>query len=299
MNALSSLDVIAKPKWLRAVIPSGEKYHFIKDKRATLKLATVCEEARCPNIGECWASGTATFMVMGDSCTRGCRFCSVMTKKYPDPLDPLEPLKLAETLQELSLDYVVITTVDRDDLEDQGAYHIKACIEKVQELNSAMLIEILMPDFQGRLDLVNKIIQAQPAVYAHNIETVERLTPRVRDRRAGYQQSLDVLDYIKKQNKTNYTKSSIMLGLGESEAEVLQTMRDLRSIDVDFLTLGQYLRPSLHQLKVVEYIHPDVFDFFREEGLRLGFKYVASGPLVRSSYKAAEFFIKSIMKPLN
>ena len=162
-----------------------------------------------------------------------------MTKKYPDPLDPLEPLKLAETLQELSLDYVVITTVDRDDLEDQGAYHIKACIEKVQELNSAMLIEILMPDFQGRLDLVNKIIQAQPAVYAHNIETVERLTPRVRDRRAGYQQSLDVLDYIKKQNKTNYTKSSIMLGLGESEAEVLQTMRDLRSIDVDFLTLGQ------------------------------------------------------------
>ena len=217
--------------------------------------------------------------------------------KYRDPLDPLEPLKLA--LQELSLDYVVITTVDRDDLEDQGAYHIKACIEKVQELNSAMLIEILMPDFQGRLDLVNKIIQAQPAVYAHNIETVERLTPRVRDRRAGYQQSLDVLDYIKKQNKTNYTKSSIMLGLGESEAEVLQTMRDLRSIDVDFLTLGQYLRPSLHQLKVVEYIHPDVFDFFREEGLRLGFKYVASGPLVRSSYKAAEFFIKSIMKPLN
>ena len=202
-------------------------------------------------------------------------------------------------MQELSLDYVVITTVDRDDLEDQGAYHIKACIEKVQELNSAMLIEILMPDFQGRLDLVNKIIQAQPAVYAHNIETVERLTPRVRDRRAGYQQSLDVLDYIKKQNKTNYTKSSIMLGLGESEAEVLQTMRDLRSIDVDFLTLGQYLRPSLHQLKVVEYIHPDVFDFFREEGLRLGFKYVASGPLVRSSYKAAEFFIKSIMKPLN
>ena len=194
---------------------------------------------------------------------------------------------------------MVITTVDRDDLEDQGAYHIKACIEKVQELNSAMLIEILMPDFQGRLDLVNKIIQAQPAVYAHNIETVERLTPRVRDRRAGYQQSLDVLDYIKKQNKTNYTKSSIMLGLGESEAEVLQTMRDLRSIDVDFLTLGQYLRPSLHQLKVVEYIHPDVFDFFREEGLRLGFKYVASGPLVRSSYKAAEFFIKSIMKPLN
>ena len=227
-----------------------------------MKLATVCEEARCPNIGECWASGTATFMVMGDSCTRGCRFCSVMTKKYPDPLDPLEPLKLAETLQELFLDYVVITTVDRDDLEDQGACHIRACIEKVQELNSTMLVEILMPDFQGQLDLVAEIIQAQPTVYAHNIETVERLTPRVRDRRAGYQQSLDVLDYIKKQNKTNYTKSSIMLGLGESEAETLQTMRDLRSIDVDFLTLGQYLRPSLHQLKVIEYIHPDVFDFF-------------------------------------
>ena len=296
MDSLYSLNTVSKPKWLKAVIPSGEKYHFIKNKRTSLKLATVCEEARCPNIGECWASGTATFMVMGDSCTRGCRFCSVMTKKYPDPLDPLEPLKLAETLQELSLDYVVITTVDRDDLEDQGAYHIKACIEKVQELNSAMLIEILMPDFQGRLDLVNKIIQAQPAVYAHNIETVERLTPRVRDRRAGYQQSLDVLDYIKKQNKTNYTKSSIMLGLGESEAETLQTMRDLRSIDVNFLTLGQYLRPSLHQLKVVEYIHPDTFDFFRKEGLKMGFKYVASGPLVRSSYKAAEFFIQSMIK---
>ena len=224
MHTLSSLNTTPKPKWLKAVIPSGEKYHFIKNKRTSLKLATVCEEARCPNIGECWASGTATFMVMGDSCTRGCRFCSVMTKKYPDPLDPLEPLKLAETLQELFLDYVVITTVDRDDLEDQGACHIRACIEKVQELNSTMLVEILMPDFQGQLDLVAEIIQAQPTVYAHNIETVERLTPRVRDRRAGYQQSLDVLDYIKKQNKTNYTKSSIMLGLGESEAETLQTI---------------------------------------------------------------------------
>jgi lipoic acid synthetase len=291
-----SVALARKPSWLKAVIPAGEKYQFIKQKRKTLKLATVCEEARCPNIGECWSSGTATFMIMGDSCTRGCRFCSVMTKKYPDALDPLEPLKLGETLAEMRLDYVVITTVDRDDLVDQGSRHTRACIEKVQELNPNMLIEILMPDFRGDLQLVDEIIYARPAVMAHNIETVENLTPTVRDKRAGYRQSLKVLEYIKKKNSTHYTKSSIMLGFGEKQEEVLQTMKDLRGVGVDFFTLGQYLRPTKHQLKVSQYIPPAMFDFYRDEGLKMGFRYVASGPLVRSSYKAAEFFIKSIVK---
>ncbi len=285
-----------KPSWLKVAIPSGEKYHFIKQKRKSLNLATVCEEARCPNIGECWSSGTATFMVMGDSCTRGCRFCSVITKKYPESLDPLEPLKLAETLAQMNLDYVVITTVDRDDLIDQGAQHIRDCIEKVQEFNPDMLVEILMPDFRGELGLVDKIIDSRPAVMAHNIETVERLTPRVRDRRATYRQSLRVLEYIKNKNLMHYTKSSIMLGFGESKKEVLQTMNDLRGVGVDFFTLGQYLRPTKHQLEVNEYVLPSVFDFYRDEGLKMGFRYVASGPLVRSSYKAAEFFLRSIIR---
>ena len=287
--------VLAKPNWLKAPFPSGEKYSFIKQKRIKLNLATVCEEAKCPNIGECWSSGTATFMVMGDSCTRGCRFCSVKTKKYPDPLDPLESLNLANTLSELNLKYVVITTVDRDELPDQGALHIQDCIKKVQELNPQLLIEILMPDFRGEQELIDKVIAANPAVLAHNIETVERLTSRVRDRRAGYKQSLNVLKYIKQKDKTSYTKSSIMLGLGETQEEVLKTMQDLREINVDFLTLGQYLRPSAHQLKVQEYIHPSLFKFYETQGLKMGFKYVASGPLVRSSYKAAEFFIRSIL----
>lgn len=291
-----NVAVAKKPEWLKVAIPSGEKYHFIKQKRKQLKLATVCEEARCPNIGECWSSGTATFMVMGDSCTRGCRFCSVMTKKYPDALDPLEPLKLGETLSQMDLDYVVITTVDRDDLADQGAKHIRQCIEKVQELNPNMLIEILMPDFRGDFKLVDEVRYANPAVMAHNIETVEKLTPYVRDKKAGYQQSLRVLEYIKKKSLAQYTKSSIMLGFGETEVEVLQTMKDLRKIDVDFFTLGQYLRPTKHQLKVNQYIPPSVFNFYRDEGLKMGFQYVASGPLVRSSYKAAEFFIKSIIR---
>lgn len=291
-----NVAIARKPRWLKAVIPSGEKYHFIKQKRKSLNLATVCEEAKCPNIGECWSSGTATFMVMGDTCTRGCSFCSVMTKKYPKPLDPLEPLKLGETLTEMKLDYVVITTVDRDDLIDQGARHIRDCIEKVQELNPEMLIEILMPDFRGDLELVDEIIYANPAVMAHNIETVSRLTPSVRDKRAGYKQSLKVLEYIKNKNSAYYTKSSIMLGFGEEQAEVLETMRDLRSVGVDFFTLGQYLRPTNHQLKVTHYVPPASFDFYRDEGLAMGFRYVASGPLVRSSYKAAEFFIKSVVR---
>lgn len=287
---------LKKPNWLKVTLPTGQKYSFIKQKSTNLKLATVCEEARCPNIGECWSSGTATFMVMGKDCTRGCRFCSVNTMKYPEPLDPLEPTNLAETLLELNLSYVVVTTVDRDDLIDQGSSHIKKCIQKVQELNPNLLVEILMPDFRGDLTLVDKILEARPEVYAHNIETVERLTPTVRDRKANYKQSLSILEYIKQQGATNYTKSSIMLGLGEEKQEVLQTMEDLRKIDVDFLTLGQYLRPTKHQLKVADYIHPEIFSYYENEGIEMGFKYVASGPLVRSSYKAAEFFIQSIIK---
>lgn len=289
---------LPKPPWLKVKLPGGAKYNFIKSKSEKLNLATVCQEARCPNIGECWSSGTATFMIMGDVCTRGCRFCSVKTAKRPASLDNAEPKNLAKTLAELDLNYVVITTVDRDDLADQGADHISKCIHSTQHLNPDLLIEVLIPDFRGNHQLLEKVCQAKPAVIAHNIETVDRLTKKVRDRRAGYWQSIKVLEYVKLTHPGIYTKSSIMLGLGESSLEVIQAMEDLRKVKVDFLTLGQYLKPRAGLLDVVEYIHPDKFDFYKTQGLKMGFKYVASGPLVRSSYRAGEFFISSIIKNL-
>ena len=281
-----------KPKWLKVPFPGGKRYSWIKDQVQDFNLSTVCEEARCPNIGECWNGGTATFMLMGDICTRGCRFCSVNTAKMPDPLDSEEPHKIAETLTKMNLSYVVFTTVDRDELPDQGATHIAQCIRIAQKANPDLLIEILMPDFRGEMDLVQHVIDAKPAVLAHNVETVERLTSKVRDPRAGYQQSLDVLDYIKKQNSKHYTKSSIMLGLGETHDEIVQTMEDLRKIDVNFLTLGQYLQPSRRHLEVERFVTPKEFKEFESIGESMGFEYVASGPLVRSSYKAAEFYIE-------
>lgn len=284
-----------KPTWLKVKIPSGEKYQWIKQQRSQLQLATVCEEANCPNIGECWSSGTATFMVMGDTCTRGCNFCSVKTSRTPAALDNFEPIKLASTLLHMGLDYVVLTTVDRDDLADQGALHIRRCIETVQEYNPQLKIEILMPDFRGETKLVDQIIAAKPAVLAHNVETVERLTKKVRDKRAGYKQSLRVLEHIKQQEPKAYTKSSLMVGLGETTEEIVQAMQDLRSVGTDFLTLGQYLQPNMRKMQVNAYIHPETFEYYKQEGLKLGFRYVASGPLVRSSYKAAEQFIHGLL----
>ena len=281
-----------KPPWLKVPFPGGERYSWIKKRAANLNLSTVCEEANCPNIGECWNGGTATFMLMGDTCTRGCRFCSVKSAKNPGALDAEEPKKLAETVKNLALKYVVLTTVDRDDLPDQGASHIARCIRSTQRACPEMLIEMLMPDFQGKIELVQQVINARPAVLAHNLETVRSLTGKVRDSRASYDQSLDVLRYLKQQCPDGYTKSSLMLGVGESRTETLQAMKDLRDAGVDFLTIGQYLQPSKKHLKVEKFMHPDEFDELALQGDKMGFEYVASGPLVRSSYKAAEFYIE-------
>jgi lipoic acid synthetase len=282
----------SKPSWLKVRAPGGERYTAIKHQARALGLHTVCEEAHCPNIGECWSSGTATFMVMSDICTRGCRFCAVNTKRIGPPLDLEEPTKLAATIAAMGLDYVVITSVNRDDLADQGALHFASCIHEIQSTSPDTMIEVLIPDFQGRTDLIQHVVDAGPEVIAHNIETVQRLTPTVRDPRAGYQQSLAVLQAIKTADNTRYTKSSIMVGLGETEAEVIATMADLRAVGTDFLTLGQYLKPSNKHLAVEAFIPPAQFDRYRELGEGLGFRYVASGPLVRSSYKAGEFFIR-------
>ena len=292
MSATTTRLSPKKPPWLKVPFPGGESYSWIKKRAANLNLSTVCEEANCPNIGECWNGGTATFMLMGDTCTRGCRFCSVKSAKNPGALDPEEPKKLAETVKNLALKYVVLTTVDRDDLPDQGASHIARCIRSTQRACPEMLIEMLMPDFQGKTELVQQVINARPAVLAHNLETVRSLTDRVRDSRASYDQSLDVLRYLKQQCPDGYTKSSLMLGVGESRTETMQAMKDLRDVGVDFLTIGQYLQPSKKHLKVEKFMHPDEFDELALQGDKMGFEYVASGPLVRSSYKAAEFYIE-------
>ena len=292
MSTTTTRLSVKKPPWLKVPFPGGERYSWIKKRAANLNLNTVCEEAKCPNIGECWNGGTATFMLMGDTCTRGCRFCSVKTAKIPGALDTEEPRKLAGTVKNMDLRYVVLTTVDRDDLPDQGASHIARCIRSTQRACPEMLIEMLMPDFQGNTELVQQVINARPAVLAHNLETVRRLTPKVRDSRAGYDQSLDVLRYLKQHCPEGYTKSSLMLGVGERRAETLQAMEDLRDVGVDFLTIGQYLQPTKKHLKVENFVHPDEFNELARLGDKMGFEYVASGPLVRSSYKAAEFYIE-------
>ena len=292
MTTVPAKHYLKKPPWLKVPFPGGDRYSWIKSRSTRLNLSTVCEEANCPNIGECWNGGTATFMLMGDTCTRGCRFCAVKSAKYPPALDADEPSKLAGTINKMNLNYVVLTTVNRDDLPDQGASHISQCIKSTQKKSPRLLIEMLMPDFRGEKELIQKIIDASPAVLAHNLETVRRLTPEVRDYRADYEQSLEVLRYLKSNCPKGYTKSSLMLGLGESRSEILQAMEDMRDAGVDFLTIGQYLQPTRKHLKVVKFLHPDEFNELGQIGDELGFDYVASGPLVRSSYKAAEFYIE-------
>ncbi|ORY02221.1 radical SAM superfamily [Basidiobolus meristosporus CBS 931.73] len=289
------------PPWLKTEIPVGSNFTNIKKNLRDLKLHTVCEEARCPNIGDCWGGGehqtaTATIMLMGDECTRGCRFCSVKTNRKPKALDINEPENTAEAISKWGLDYVVLTSVDRDDLPDSGAEHFASTIKKIKEKASHILVECLTGDFLGNLDHVAIVAKSGLDVYAHNMETVEGLTPYVRDRRAKYRQSLAVLEHAKKTVPTLFTKTSIMLGLGETDEEVLQTMKDLRAVDVDCLTLGQYMRPTKRHMKVTEYVTPEKFDHWAKVGEELGFKYVASGPLVRSSYKAGEFYITNILK---
>ena len=286
---------IRKPEWLRVRYPTGENYEKIKTILGQHNLHTVCEEAHCPNIAECWGGGTATFMLMGDTCTRGCRFCMVRSGNPHGELDVFEPLKVAQTIAELGLRYVVITSVDRDDLPDGGAGHFAATIKAIKQHDSEVIVEVLIPDFQGNIDDVRKIVDAGPEVIAHNIETTESLTPRVRDPRATYTQSLKVLRTIKGLNPKGYSKSSIMLGLGETESDLLKTMQDLREVNVDILTLGQYLRPSKGHIPVSEYVSPEFFEYYKGMAEQLGFLYVASGPLVRSSYRAGEFFVEALV----
>jgi len=286
----------SKPEWLKVRIPIGTKYFFLKKLLRSLNLSTVCEEANCPNIGECWDGGTATIMLMGDTCTRGCRFCNVKTGNPKGELDEKEPEKVAFTVSKLGLKYIVLTSVDRDDLPDEGSYHIAKTIAYIKKRTPDLLVEILAPDFKGNTSFIKTVLLSQPNVFAHNIETVERLTPKVRDPRAYYQQSLDVLEYAKKEAPHIYTKSSIMLGLGERENEVLQTLKDLRNIGCDVITFGQYLRPRKRHLPVACYISPKEFQEWKKVAESMNFLYVASGPLVRSSYRAGEFFMESLLK---
>ncbi len=285
-----------KPKWLKIKPPSGEKYLNIKKLSSELNIATVCQEARCPNMAECWGGGTATFMLMGEVCTRGCRFCSVKTGNPKGVLDHDEPKKLAYAISKMGLDYVVLTSVDRDDLEDEGSGHFAKSVQMVKELKPNIIVEVLTPDFHGKTDLIKKLVEAKPDVFAHNIETVRSLTKRVRDPRAGYDLSLNVLKQVKEIDPTRYTKTSIMLGLGETDEEVMQALKDLRDIHCDVVTFGQYLQPTKYKLKVEEYITPEKFDWWKKVSEDMGFLYVASGPLVRSSYKAGEYFMKGVIE---
>lgn len=287
---------IPKPGWLKVRAPSGENYFRIKEMLGDLKLATVCQEAKCPNMGECWSGGTATFMLMGEVCTRGCRFCNVKTGNPKGKLDPLEPEKVGYSIAQMGLKYVVITSVDRDDLPDQGSQHFARTIRTIKKLDPHLIVEVLTPDFRGEEELIAKLVESKPDVFAHNVETVERLQKSVRDPRATYKQSMHVLDFVKKHDPTRYTKTSLMLGLGETDEEILQTLKDLRAIDCDVVTFGQYLQPTPRHLKVIEYITPEKFKYWQEVAEGMGFLYVASGPLVRSSYRAGEFFMEGIIE---
>ncbi len=272
-----------RPDYVKVRLPTEESYFRTREEVKDLHLHTVCEEARCPNISECWTMGTATFMIMGKNCSRNCRFCSV-THGHMEPLDPSEPENVAKAVIDMKLRYAVITSVDRDDLSDGGAGHFASVIKEVKK--SGVKVEVLIPDFQGKEESLKMICDAKPDVIAHNIETVRRLTPFVRDPRAKYDQSLKVLEFVKEHGFI--TKSSIMLGLGERDEEVISSLQDLRRVGVDIVTIGQYLRPSRMQLPVLEYSSTERFKMFEEQAYRIGFSFVASGPLVRTSYRAAE-----------
>jgi len=287
-----------KPDWLKTRPASSRRFAEISRTLREHDLVTVCEEASCPNRGECWSGadgspGTATFMLMGDRCSRGCNFCDVETGGM-EPLDPEEPANVASAVAEIGLDYVVLTSVDRDDLPDQGASHVAETIRAIRRRTPDVLIEALVPDFRGEPELVDRVARAEPDVFAHNVETVERLQQPVRDPRAGYEQSLGVLERAANDHGLR-TKTSLMLGVGEHAAEVYEALADCRAAGVDVVTLGQYLRPSPSHLAVERYVHPETFETWRavaEE--ELGFLYCASGPLVRSSYRAGELFVEAL-----
>ncbi|HLK37593.1 MAG TPA: lipoyl synthase [Polyangiaceae bacterium] len=286
-----------KPPWLKVRAPGGDRYAELKRTFRSLDLHTVCEEAHCPNVGTCWSEGTATVMLLGDTCTRGCRFCAVKTGQPRGGVDVREPEHVARALASMPLQYVVMTMVDRDDLLDGGAEHVAKTVRRLKELRPDMLVETLVGDFGGHARDVDTTVDAGPDVWAHNVEVVRRLQRAIRDARCSYERSLGALRRAKDRAPTTLTKSSIMLGIGERDEEVLETMADLRTAGVDIVTLGQYLRPSPRHAPVDRYVEPDRFDAFAREGRAMGFAFVASGPLVRSSYKAAEVFVRSVLAP--
>ncbi|MEY2742590.1 MAG: hypothetical protein RIS21_958 [Planctomycetota bacterium] len=277
-------------------LPTGERFAEIKSLRKGLGLATVCEEAQCPNIAECWGSGTATFMLLGDTCTRACRFCDVKAGNPGGRTDPDEPQKVADAVATMRLTYVVLTMVDRDDLPDGGAAHVAATVRALKERVPGLLVETLLGDFKAAERDLTTVCGAPIDVLAHNVETTERLTRLVRDGKSGYGQTLKALESLKRLGGGRLTKSSIMLGLGETDAEVRSTLKDLRGVGVDVVTLGQYLQPSKWHLPVAEYVHPSRFDAWKAEAEALGFLFCASGPLVRSSYKAGEMFVEKYLR---
>jgi lipoic acid synthetase len=284
-----------KPDWLRVRLPGGERYEQLKQMVRRLDLHTVCEEARCPNAGECWGEGTLTIMILGGTCTRGCRFCAVDTGDPRGVTDPREPENTARALAELDLAYVVLTMVDRDDLADGGAAHVARTVERIKAYAPKLLVETLVGDFAGvRADVATVVTEGRPDVFAHNVEVVPSLQRKMRDARCSWQRSVDVLRWAKEDGAA-VTKSSLMVGCGETEADVLEAMAGLREANVDVLTIGQYLRPSPKHAEVVRYVTPDEFETYRRAGMDMGFRFVASGPLVRSSYRAAEAFLTGIL----
>ncbi|GAA3908078.1 lipoyl synthase [Halomonas cibimaris] len=288
-----SASLARKPKWLRARIPGGERFDAVRKNVAKHRLSTVCAESHCPNLGECWSNGTATIMLMGSVCTRACRFCAVDTGNPQGWLDAEEPANTAESVELMGLRYIVLTSVDRDDLDDGGAGHYASCIRAIKERTPEVVVEALTPDFDADPTAIEHVVDAGLEVFAQNVETVERLTERVRDPRAGYRKTLDVLAHAKRHRPDIITKTSIMLGLGETDEEILQTFDDLRAIGVDIVTLGQYLRPTQNHLPVERWVTPEEFENYRQLGLEKGFMEVPSGPLVRSSYRADRVFEKN------
>jgi lipoic acid synthetase len=282
-----------KPDWLRARLPAGKGYEAVKRNVHEHRLSTVCEDAMCPNIGECWNAGTATIMLMGSVCTRACKFCAVDTGNPRGWLDEEEPRQAAESVRLMNLKYIVLTSVDRDDLPDGGASHFAACVDRIKAVNPQTAVEALTPDFKGEREHVAVVVDSPLDVFAQNVETVRRLTHPVRDARASYEQTLEVLAFAKQRRPEVLTKTSLMLGLGETEDEIRETMDDLREANVDIVTFGQYLRPTVNHLPVERYVPPADFDKYRRWGLEKGFLECVSGPLVRSSYRAERVFEKN------
>mgnify|MGYP001306373498 FL=1 len=286
-NAYSEIIREKKPKWIRISANQNNKsFELIKERTKNLKLSTVCEEAKCPNLSECWSRGTATFMVMGDTCTRACQFCSVNTGNPKGWLDKDEPEKIAKTVQEMGIRYVVLTCVTRDDLSDGGAQHFAETVQAIKSVDKDIEVEVLTSDFNGDQSAIRTIVNSPIKVFAQNIETVERLTHPIRDPRAGYLKTMEVLKHAKEINKHIITKSSIIVGLGENDREIYKTFEDLRKHNVDIVTLGQYLRPTLNHHPIDRWVTPEEFEMYREKGLEYGFLEVVSGPMVRSSYRA-------------